>query len=177
MADAKQGSRKADPPSSGRVVAGFPAPQHAHDHCVADALAAADRVCAARGARLTALRRTVLEIIWSRHAAIGAYDILDLLRERGRSAAPVTIYRTIEFLLGMGLVHRIESLNAFIGCGAPGEPHRGQFLICSRCRTVAEIADEGSLARLEADAKRLDFAAERITVEVLGLCAACRAPA
>ena len=69
----------------------------------------------------------------------------------GRRAAPPTVYRALEFLLEHGLVHRIESLNAFIGCASPKAPHSGQFLLCTGCGTATEMDDAGvqaALARL-----------------------------
>src|SRR5262249_40395465 len=89
---------------------------HDHRHCIDDALSRAETVCAERGARMTPLRRRVLELVWDSHAPIGAYAIMDLLRAADdRAAAPPTVYRALEFLLDQGLVHKIESLNAFVG--------------------------------------------------------------
>ena len=56
-----------------------------------------------------------------------------LSEQDGRRAAPPTVYRALDFLLENGLVHRISSLNAFVGCSLPGKPHAGQFLLCSGC--------------------------------------------
>src|SRR3954453_3718975 len=108
----------ASPRERGRT-APFQPKDHDHADCVAAALGAAERLCARRGARLTELRRRVLELIWRSHEPIGAYALLDRLgRERGR-VAPPTVYRALEFLIAHGLVHRIASLNAFIGCVHP----------------------------------------------------------
>src|SRR3546814_13619005 len=98
---------------------------HDHDHCVSHALAEADSLCARQGVRLTALRKRVLELVWQSHKPLGAYDILAQLTEQdGRRAAPPTVYRALDFLLENGLVHRIASLNAFIGCNHP--EHRSE---------------------------------------------------
>ncbi len=155
-------------------LGGFAAEGHDHDRCVADALAAAESVCHARGARLTPLRRAVLEVVWESHEPIGAYDILRTLQARGRRAAPPTVYRALDFLGAHGLVHRIESLNAFVGCPAPDRPHAGQFLICRLCGAAAELADPSVRAAIDAGAARAGFAVEDRTVEVTGLCPACR---
>jgi Fur family zinc uptake transcriptional regulator len=94
---------------------------HDHSHCVHSALSEADTLCAQKGLRLTALRRRVLELVWQSHKPLGAYDILAVLSEQdGRRAAPPTVYRALDFLLENGLVHRISSLNAFVGCVHPG---------------------------------------------------------
>ena len=90
---------------------------HDHSRCVSHALAEAEAICARQGLRLTALRKRVLELVWASHKPLGAYDILGVLSdEDGRRAAPPTVYRALDFLLENGLVHRIASLNAFVGC-------------------------------------------------------------
>ena len=151
----------------------------AHDHgrCVADALDEAANLCARRGVRLTTLRRRVLELIWDGHQPAGAYAILEALRRENRKAAPPTVYRALEFLSAHGLIHRIESLNAFIGCVRPDRPHAGQFLICEHCGTTAELRDEEIDAAVARSALRAGFQTIRQTVEVTGLCPECRTAA
>jgi Fur family transcriptional regulator, zinc uptake regulator len=152
----------------------FPLASHDHASCVRDALDQAEALCERRGLRLTELRRRVLEIVWDSHAPVGAYEIMQRLAdERGR-VGPPTVYRTLEFLGREGLVHRIDSLNAFVGCKAPDAAHRALFLICGRCRNAAEIHDGGLDASLERVAGEAGFAAERATVELTGVCANCR---
>lgn len=148
---------------------------HDHTHCIADALTRADALCAERGARLTALRRRVLELVWSSHRPRGAYAILeDLSQQDGKAAAPLTVYRALEFLVEQGLVHRIESLNAYVGCAAPGDVHSGQFLVCEACGDAAEIDDPGVGAAINAAAAERGFRVQRPTVEVRGLCKSCQ---
>ncbi|GHD51737.1 transcriptional repressor [Thalassobaculum fulvum] len=160
----------------------FPGHEHDHAHCVADALAAAEIVCRQRGARLTDLRRRVLELIWESHAPIGAYELIDKLsraREadgEGGRVAPPTVYRALEFLIEQGLVHRIESRNAFVGCAQPEHPHRGYFLICETCGIAHELEGGALDADLKAKAREMDFEIRRITIEVAGRCPACRRP-
>lgn len=148
---------------------------HDHDHCVSHALAEADSLCARQGVRLTALRKRVLELVWQSHKPLGAYDILAVLSEQdGRRAAPPTVYRALDFLLENGLVHRIASLNAFIGCSHPEHPHQGQFLICRSCHTAIELENAAVSDAIAAAAASVDFQAEAQTVEVVGICAPCR---
>ena len=153
---------------------GFAKPGHDHDHCVADAVAAADALCAANGTRLTALRRRVLELVWASHQPIGAYALLDALRKEGMASAPPTVYRALEFLLENGLVHRIESLNAFVGCAHPGAAHRGLFLICTSCRNAIEIDDPRVARAVAGAAGDRGFSVEHATVEVAGTCPNCK---
>ncbi len=147
---------------------------HDHARCVSAAMVDATRVCAERGARLTQLRRRVLEIVWQSHRPLGAYEILGVLGDEGRSAAPPTVYRALEFLLEHGLVHRIASMNAFMGCARPGHAGSGQFLICRECGNAAEINDRGVDRAISRSAASQGFATQQHTVEIRGLCPACR---
>jgi Fur family zinc uptake transcriptional regulator len=147
---------------------------HDHSHCVHTALSEADALCAKNGQRLTALRRRVLELVWQSHTPLGAYDILAVLSEQdGRRAAPPTVYRALDFLLDNNLVHRIASLNAFMGCNHPGHAHQGQFLICRECHVAVELEQAIISDAIKASANQVGFRAEGQTVEVVGVCAAC----
>ena len=151
----------------------FPAPGHNHKACIADALDAAEEHCKSRGLRFTPLRRRVLEIVCNRHAPTGAYDILEELHDGKRSAAPPTVYRALDFLVEHGFVHKIESLNAFVGCGRAGEAHTGQFLICESCNQVGELDDPEISVLIEKKAAGLGFKVGHPTVEIIGLCRDC----
>ncbi|AIN61301.1 transcriptional repressor [Pseudomonas soli] len=151
---------------------------HDHSHCVHSALAEADALCNRQGLRLTALRRRVLELVWQSHKPLGAYDILAVLSEQdGRRAAPPTVYRALDFLLENGLVHRIASLNAFIGCSHPEHAHQGQFLICRECHVAIELEQDSISDAIVSSANAVGFAVETQTVEVVGLCGNCRGKA
>jgi Fur family zinc uptake transcriptional regulator len=115
----------------------------------------------------------VLELIWAHRKPVGAYQLLDdLSRERGR-VAPPTVYRAIGFLLDHGLIHRIESLNAFVGCKHPRHAHTGCFLICRTCGATAELEDTRLDEALAVAAAKVAFQVQRRTVEMRGLCSAC----
>lgn len=152
----------------------FPDVHHDHHACVHDALATAERFCAERGLRLTDTRRRVLELIWGDHKPVGAYAILERLGADGRKAAPPTVYRALDFLLEHGLVHRLSSLNAFIGCDHPGAHHAPQFFICRHCGHAAELDDPRIRQAIARDADRLDFDIASETIEISGACADCR---
>jgi Fur family zinc uptake transcriptional regulator len=154
--------------------ASFAGKRHDHRRCVDGALANAAQVCAGRGARLTPLRRRVLELVWQGHAPAGAYDILKRLSAGAGRGAPPTVYRALEFLLAHGLIHRIESLNAYVGCVHPDGAHGGQFLICADCGAAAEVHDPRVDAAIARRAAELGFEVVRKTVEVQGLCGPCQ---
>lgn len=161
-------------PAVGKVLRSFTPERHDHRRCVSTALSKADATCDASGLRLTPLRRRVLELVWGSHTPVKAYDLLATLGKERHQAAPPTVYRALDFLQEAGLVHRIASLNAFVGCGEPGLGHAGQFLICTDCGTVAELAEPGLTETIAASAERLGFEVQRETIEIEGLCAECR---
>jgi Fur family zinc uptake transcriptional regulator len=146
------------------------------------ALDAADARCARGGAQLTPLRRQVLALVLEAEHPLGAYALLDKLKASRPGAAPPTVYRALDFLLDQGLIHKVERLNAFVGCVAAGHDHHGhghdhahQFLICRDCGLTVEISDHGVAHAVEAAAARAGFTAPRATVEIEGRCAACSA--
>lgn len=144
---------------------------HDHGSCVDEALQRAEAQCADQGLRMTPVRRKVLELLLHEHKALGAYDILDLLRDSGFSSQPPVAYRALDFLEQHGFVHRIERLNAFVACTHPSEKHAPAFLICRACEAVAEATPENRSLGVAADAA--GFRIERTVVEAEGLCPSC----
>jgi Fur family zinc uptake transcriptional regulator len=163
-------------PDPRRDLLPFDGAQHDHERCIAAALGEAERLCARRGARLTELRKRVLALVGTSHSPIGAYDLLDRLSQEQGRAAPPTVYRALEFLLEQGLIHRLESLNAFVGCPRPSEAHSGQFLICRDCGAAAEMQNRTIDRAISSQAAACGFSVEGKTVEVRGLCPACQSP-
>ena len=149
---------------------------HQHHQCISQALESAEDVCAQRGVRLTPLRKRVLELVWQSHKPLGAYDILEVLsREDGRRAAPPTVYRGLDFLLENGLIHRLASLNAYIGCSHPEVAHEGYFMICKQCNNAYALVQHRQIdTAISSEAEQMGFTVETQMVEILGICAACR---
>ncbi|WP_027858539.1 Fur family transcriptional regulator [Marinobacterium jannaschii] len=147
---------------------------HNHQHCIDTALQEARTLCRARKQRLTPIRELVLKLIWQSHKPLGAYEILPTLAEAGFNSAPPTVYRALDFLQEQGLVHRIASLNAFIGCPHPEHQHQGSFLICSLCNTAQEIEIDEAAAQINAKAEALGFKPQQQMLEVLGICPNCQ---
>ncbi|GAD54132.1 transcriptional repressor [Limimaricola cinnabarinus] len=142
-----------------------------HAACIRSAITAAEAGCAASGARLTPLRRRVLEILLEGHAAMGAYDVLARLDAEGMGSKPPVAYRALGFLVDQGLVHRIERLSAYVACARPGMAHAPGFLICRGCGAVAETQGAEGLSRPAAEA---GFVIEQTVIEAEGLCPACQ---
>ena len=154
----------------------FPAPDHDHGQCSSDAIAHAEHVCAERAQRLTPIRRRVLEALLASHKPLGAYELIDRVGGRGEKPAPITIYRTLEFLRDNGLAHRIESRNAFIACvhrHASADPV--VFLICEKCGAVGEQASAAVADTIRSASRAAGFTPKSPVIEIAGICAHCRA--
>ena len=156
------------------MASAFPDLVHDHDKSIEEALALAVKLCRERGARFTAHRKRVLELIWSSHEPAGAYDILNKMNsEEGSRVAPMTVYRALDFLMANGLGHRISSRNAYVGCIHPEAQHSGQFLICRECGRISEIQEEAISDALRVGAERAGFDAISPVIEIEGRCRDC----
>ena len=148
-------------------------PRHNHARCAAETIAHAEKVCAAGAQRLTPIRRKVLQALAASHKPLGAYDIMDAVA--GPRPAPITVYRALEFLIALGLVHRIASRNAFLACV---NNHRTgalvAFLICEGCGAVGEAPGAAVSQSLTTAARSAGFTPKMSVVEITGLCAHCR---
>jgi Fur family zinc uptake transcriptional regulator len=137
-------------------------------------LSKAHAYCESKGARMTPLRSRVYEILLHQESAMGAYELLDKLRETEDNAKPPTVYRALDFFLDLGLVHKVESTNAFKACHHFGCSHPVQFLICDTCGDVQEIQSDGVKETLEAKANQNNFQVIRQTIEAHGICHRCQ---
>lgn len=146
---------------------------HNHDVCRNKAVQTADKLCAERGVQLTTIRRQVLELIWDSHKAAKAYDLLDLIKPLQQSAKPATVYRALDFLLEQGLIHRVESLNAFIGCSCSERQHEQLLLICVQCHEVEERPGAIVMEAVSRELEQAGFTVHRKAIEIQGICKHC----
>lgn len=146
-----------------------------HQDCIDEALSSAKKLCREQQLRLTPIRELVLRLIWQSHKPLGAYDLLPALAEAGFNSAPPTVYRALEFLQQQGLVHRLASMNAYMGCNHPGKSHFGCFFICEHCHQALEIDSLPVQETLKQQATQMDFSIHKETIEVLGTCPECKA--
>lgn len=148
--------------------------QHDHQHCIDEALHSARELCQQRQLKFTKIREQVLVTIWASHKPVGAYAILEeLAKEALRRPAPPTVYRALDFLLDNGLIHRISSLNAFVGCNEPAHTHQGHFLICRHCQVAIELDTQLIYPAISAAAGQQSFEVDTASLEVVGSCAHC----
>ncbi|NCX86694.1 MAG: hypothetical protein EBX05_07890 [Rhodobacteraceae bacterium] len=133
----------------------------------------AEHYCQENGLNFTPVRRKVLEILLQKNTAIGAYEILDLLREAGFKNQPPVAYRALDLLVQNGFAHKIEQLNSFIGCTHPGKDHSPAFMICRKCDSVSEeeaLTRDFSVSQI---GLKTGFTVEKAVIEAKGLCHSC----
>lgn len=138
---------------------------------------AADR-CGALGERFTAQRRQVLSLILAHDEPVTAYQLLDRLREEMPGAQPPTVYRALEFLQRVGLIHRIDATNSYLPCAMEccGEHHDmpPQLLVCNRCGKATELAlPEGVYETLAESAQKAGFELGDKPLALNGVCEHC----
>lgn len=127
------------------------------------------------------MRERILAILRDGEAALGAYAILECLREPGRRIAPTTVYRALAALVEEGRAHRIESANAYVACahlehGDERHDHTGgapMLSICDDCGSVEEHAAPDLIETMHTRAGRSGFRPAQAVIEVRGHCAAC----
>jgi Fur family zinc uptake transcriptional regulator len=107
---------------------------------------------------------------------LSAYTILDQLRGDG-FRAPLQVYRALEKLLDYGMVHRLESINAFVACAHPHNHSHNHgmiaFAICEKCGQVSEFSDDVITQRVRQWTTDNGFKQTKTTIEIRGVCAAC----
>ena len=133
----------------------------------------AEQYCKENDLKFTPVRRKVLELLLQKNTAIGAYEILDLLREAGFKNQPPVAYRALDFLVKNGFAHKIEQLNSFIGCVHPGKDHSPAFMICRNCDFVAEEEAISPNSSVSKNASKSGFKVEKAIIEAQGLCHSC----
>jgi Fur family zinc uptake transcriptional regulator len=152
---------------------------HNHAHCIQTAMDNTVSLCLTKKLRLTPVRKRVLELIWKNHQPVRAYDLLALLVEEGFNSAPPTIYRALDFLLDIQAIHRLNSLNAYVGCRNP-TLHLQQttqeicLFICTQCQHVEEQSNDIWQNAIDTSAEEQKFIPAKAIIEISGLCQRCQ---
>jgi Fur family zinc uptake transcriptional regulator len=163
---------------SERHAASFPAQNHDHSACLSEALWRAKSRCDALGIKWTGLREQVFRHVATSHKPVSAYDLIESLAKEGKRLAPVSVYRILNVLQSAGLVHRLESRNAYFACMTdhPSLPQTITF-VCDECDRVAEVDAPDAIRAIGRTTQSGHFHARNTTVEVSGVCAECQSTA
>jgi len=125
------------------------------------------------GHRLTQPRQAVAELIASRNGHFTAAELAEDARRRGLALGRATIFRTLDLLLELGAVERLDlptGEHAYVGC----EPAHHHHVVCSACGRTSEIDDAGLRALVDEVAARTGYAIDAHRLELFGLCPRCR---
>ncbi|SON53814.1 Zinc uptake regulation protein [Hartmannibacter diazotrophicus] len=148
---------------------------HDHGHCQEKTLRRVEKACERQGLRMTAPRRQVLNALLDDHVPLTAYELIDKIALTDKRPSPVSVYRALDFLIENGIVHRIESRNAFVVCSHDhaAEGSNAVFLLCETCGVAVE-AEPGDLsARIAAIAAATGFQVNSAVLELRGRCRNC----
>ena len=144
-----------------------------HKISIDKALKKAEVICNKKGVKLTKLRQKVLTLILKNHGYVKAYDLLNDLKKNDASAKPPTVYRSLDFLMEHGFIHKIQSLNAFVGCSHPDEHEDCYFLICKECKNIEECCSNKVKKVLTSTSGKNNFSPNQVTLEITGICQDC----
>ena len=144
-----------------------------HKININEALKKAENICNKKGVNLTKLRQKVLTLILKNHGYVKAYDLLNDLKKSDASAKPPTVYRSLDFLMEHGFIHKIQSLNAFVGCSHPDEHEDCYFLICKECKNIEECCSNNVKKVLTSTSGKNNFSPNQVTLEITGICQDC----
>ena len=135
-------------------------------------MAEAETLVSGKGQKLTRIRRKVLQLLIESEEPAKAYDLLANLDGEG-AAKPPTIYRALDFLQDMGLVHKIESLNAYVACGHTSHSHSAVFLICDACGGAEELHAVETTSAVMKETEAAGFKINHAVIEARGTCRKC----
>lgn len=125
-------------------------------------------------AELTKNQGLVLKVLKTSGHQMSAYDILAHLKPKGLKA-PLQVYRALEKLIELQLVHKLESLNAFVSCDhetCHGSDHTA-FTICNDCGDVTELGDDNVAKLLKQRVGKTGFKISKTAIEITGVCENC----
>ena len=165
--------------------------QHFTAHDVTERLTAAKEQCRISGVRFTPLRQQIYQLVLAANKPVGAYDLIKQLQQMRlsepdaqdsaptnqqtpKNVAPPTVYRSLEFLLGEGLIHQLTSINAYVPCCHPRAQHTAAFLICDQCQRVQECSSLPVQEMMSFAEQDVGFIVARSVIELSGRCQACQ---
>jgi Fur family transcriptional regulator, zinc uptake regulator len=147
---------------------------HNHAHEPGALLARVEKMSKARGERMTEVRRDVLAVLIRLKKPYGAYQILaELNKKRIPKLSAMSLYRTLDFLIELGVAVKLESQNAYQLCGGFGHDHSHLLMICDSCGTMQEVTDVAASKKLQVLARQHGHTLKHHVVELHGACAKC----
>ncbi len=148
--------------------------QTKHTKCVSKAKARFYNRLKLHGKSMGSHDERVMNLLLSNHQYLSAYDIADKISNKGKRLQAVQVYRSLEKLIDLGVVHKISTKNSYMACFQEGECASGKFLICTQCESVKEIKNDLLETEIKASAEKNRFSIDKQTIEIVGLCSQCQ---
>jgi len=156
------------------MIAAHHSNKHEHRQCISKAKTRFIDRLGEMGKTIGINDEPVLYLLLSNHRAFSAYDIAETLSKIGKRIQPIQIYRSLEKLMALGVVHRLSTKNGFVACYEDGNCTAGQFLICDKCDRVKEVDSKLLDDEIQDSAQKINFSILSKSVEVRGLCNNCK---
>ena len=121
------------------------------------------------GKSLTAIRKHVLNVLLAAQRPLTAYEVLASLDGVG-SVSPPTAYRALDFLVALGFVTRVESLNSYLALDRGPSDIPLAFFVCETCGQAQEIPATDAIVSLISEVDGLGFGGNHASLEVRGDC-------
>ncbi len=146
---------------------------HNHKECSKKVMKNAQELCKEGSINLTPIRKKVLEIIASNHKPARAYDILAKLKNEGFSDKPPTVYRALDFLIANKIIHKLNTINAYVACFNNDAENISCFLICEKCHFIQEFQDKKLIKAISDIGKNKKINIKNVNLEMMFKCDEC----
>jgi Fe2+ or Zn2+ uptake regulation protein len=126
------------------------------------------------GHRMTGSRRAVIDLIFTRDGTFDSSDLIADARRRRTGAARATIFRTLEILVDLGAVERLDlpgGEHSYVRCDIG---HHHHHLVCTGCQRSVDLEGLGMAPIMAEVARRTGYRIDRHRVELFGLCPTCQ---
>ena len=145
---------------------------------IQEVIASAEQHCVDRGVRLTTKRKQVLEGVVRSESALSAYELADYCSKTfGKTMAPMSVYRILDFLEEEHLAHKLNVANKYVACSHIVCDHEHgvpQFLICGRCHKVKEVViPKAAMTAIKKTVNEADYTLLTPKLEINCLCETC----
>ena len=147
---------------------------HDHRKCSKKVIQNAEETCLKFSLNFTPIRKKVLEIISSNHKPSRAYDLLEKLRDDGFCDKPPTIYRALDFLIENKIVHKLNTINAYVACFDEESEEISCFLICEMCQEIEEFHNKNLNKVLTNIGKKRGIEIKNLNLEIGFKCQECK---
>jgi Fur family ferric uptake transcriptional regulator len=127
------------------------------------------------GHRTGGARGEVLGLLSQQNCCLSAQDIHARLSEDGRRVGLASVYRALDVLAQLGLVHRVDVDGT--ACFEPADPsgEHHHHAICDTCGKMDSFEDDELERALEVVAERLGYASRGHDLVLRGTCPGCAA--